>query len=142
MNVGDRLVISAEPFDSQVTRVTARYVTVTWPWREQDPESENVWRGAFSFRADPDHPDWNNTPWRIEPDVAELEAGMNCMVGIPPTEVRIAAVWKYEPPADYGFLPRPDYGIAVVPVDQADDPEAGYEIYPNGAEPIQIDVVG
>lgn len=52
--------------------------------------------------------------------------GDNCMVGIPPTEVRITGIRRYEPPADFGFLPRPEYVLAVVPIVLEDEEEAGY----------------
>ncbi|MEV0810325.1 hypothetical protein [Micromonospora sp. NPDC050200] len=46
-----------------------------------------------------------------------------------------------EPPADFGFLPRPDYVLEVVPVDMLDDEDAGFVLYLNGEEPIDIEIV-
>ncbi|GIF62325.1 hypothetical protein Ais01nite_03600 [Asanoa ishikariensis] len=45
-----------------------------------------------------------------------------------------------EPPADCGFLPRPELVIEVVPVDLLGDEEAGYVLYLNGNEPIDIEI--
>ncbi|MEV4282267.1 hypothetical protein [Actinoplanes xinjiangensis] len=140
--VGDRLVISAEAFESRVSHLDARRVMVEWPWREVDVDSRNSWGGTLGFPRDSDAYGWCNIPWRLEPDPEELEPGDPCFVGIPPTEVLVTTIEKFEPPADYGFLPRPDYFMEVVPLDMTDDEEAGYVIYLNGNEPIDIQVVG
>lgn len=140
--VGDLLVISAEAFDARVSGITARRVLIEWPWRESDPESENSWDGTLGFPRDAEAYDWCNTPWRLEPDPSELEVGDSCFVGIPPTEVRVTGIERYEPPGDFGFLPRPDYVLEVVPVDMVDDEEAGYVLYLNGEEPIEVEIVG
>lgn len=137
--VGDLLLISAEAFDARVAGTTPRRVLIDWPWREIDHESANSWGGTMAFPRDPDAYDWCNTPWRLEPEPSELEAGGSCLVGIPPTEVRVTGIEKYEPPADFGFLPRPEYVLEVVPVDMLDDEEAGFVLYLNGEEPIEIE---
>ncbi|GAA0516943.1 hypothetical protein Ade02nite_84880 [Paractinoplanes deccanensis] len=139
--VGDRLMISAEAFDTRVARTTTLRVLVAWPWREVDEESANSWDGTMGFSRDPDAYDWGNTPWRLEPDPSTLRAGDPCFVGIPPTEVKITGIEKYEPPADFGFLPRPDHVLEVVPVDLLSDDDAGYVLYLNGHEPIDIHVL-
>ncbi|HEX6968166.1 MAG TPA: hypothetical protein VF174_05045 [Micromonosporaceae bacterium] len=139
--VGDLLMISAEAFDARVAGTTPRRVLIDWPWREVDPESTNSWDGTLGFPRDPDAHDWCNTPWRLEPDPSELKTGDSCFVGIPLTEVRITGIEKFDPPADFGFLPRPDYVLEVVPVDMVDDEEAGYVLYLNGEEPIEIEIV-
>jgi hypothetical protein len=139
--VGDLLMISAEAFDARVAGTTPRRVLIEWPWREVDSESANSWDGTMGFPRDPDAYDWRNTPWRLEPDSSELQTGDACFVGIPPTEVRITGIEKYEPPADFGFLPRPDYVLEVVPVDMLDDEDAGFVLYLNGEEPIDIEIV-
>ncbi|MEU2432933.1 hypothetical protein ABZ611_26170 [Streptomyces sp. NPDC007861] len=64
------------------------------------------------------------------------------LLGIPPTEVRITGIGKFEPPADFGFLPRPEYFLELVPIDMLDDEESGYVVYLNGDEPIEIEVLG
>ena len=140
-NVGDLLMISAEAFDVRVAGTTPRRLLIDWPWREVDPKSANSWDGTLGFPRDPDAHDWSNTPWRLEPDPSELQTGDGCFVGIPPTEVRIKGIEKYEPPADFGFLPRPDYVLEVVPVDMLDDEDAGFVLYLNGEEPIDIEIV-
>lgn len=139
--VGDLLIISAEAFDSRVASTTSRRVLIDWPWREVDPNSANSWDGTVGFPRDSEAYDWCNTPWRLEPDVSELQTGDACFVGIPPTEVRIVGMEKYEPPADFGFLPRPDYVLELVPVDMLDDEDAGFVLYLNGEEPIDIEIV-
>ncbi len=106
--VGDRLTIFAEAFETRVKRVNARRLTVEWPWREVDPDSEkNLWDGTLGFARDSDAYDWRNTPWRLEPNPEELEPGGSCFfVGVPMTEVIVTGIEKYDPPADFGFLPR------------------------------------
>lgn len=139
--VGDLLLISAEAFDTEVAGTTPTRVLVDWPWREIDAASANSWDGTMGFPRDPDALDWCNTPWRLEPDSSDLQTGDPCFVGIPPTEVRVTAIEKFDPPADFGFLPRPDVVLEVVPIDLVDDEEAGYVIYLNGEEPIDIEVI-
>jgi hypothetical protein len=139
--VGDLLVISAEAFDARVAGTTRQRVLIDWPWWEPDPGSANSWDGTVGFPRDPDAYDWSNTPWRLEPDPSELETGDACFVGIPPTEVRVTAIERYDPPADFGFLPRPEFVLELVPTDLLDDDEAGYVIYLNGAEPIELEKV-
>lgn len=139
--VGDLLMISAEAFDARVVGATSRRVLIEWPWREVDPESANSWDGTLGFSLDPEAYDWCNTPWRLEPDPSDLGVGDACFVGIPPTEVRIVGIEIFEPPADFGFVPRPDYVLTVVPVDMLDDEDAGYALYLNGVEPIEIEIL-
>ena len=139
--VGDLLMLSAEAFDAQVVGVTPRRVLVEWPWLEADESSDNDWDGTLGFPRDTDAYDWCNTPWRLEPAPEELQPGSSCFVGIPPVEVRVTAIQQYSPPADFGFLPRPEYVIEVCPVDLLDDEEAGYVIYLHSGEPIEIEVL-
>jgi hypothetical protein len=140
-NVGDLLIISAEAFDARIAGTTPRRVLIDWPWRSVDPESVNPWDGTVDFPRDPYAYDWRNTSWRLEPDPSELEKGDACFAGIPPTVVEIAGIEFYEPPADFGFLPRPDYVIEVVPADMIDDEDAGFVLQLNGDEPIDIAVI-
>ncbi|MFC8851041.1 MULTISPECIES: hypothetical protein [unclassified Micromonospora] len=139
--VGDVLLISAEASEARVARVAPRRLTIAWPWREIDPDSENSWDGTLGFPRDPDAYDWVNTPWRLERDPSGLNSGDACFVGIPPTKVRVIGIRRFDPPADFGFLPRPEYVLEVIPVDLVDDGEAGYVLYLNGLEPIEIEVV-
>lgn len=139
--VGDRLVISSEAFETIVARVTARRVLVEWPWREVDPHSRNSWDGTLGFPRDSDAYDWCNTPWRLDPDPEELESGSPCFVGIPPTEVIVTSIEKYDPPADFGFLPRPDYVMELTPEATIEDEDAGYVVYMNGNEPIELETI-
>ncbi|MEU4558651.1 hypothetical protein AB0F72_09675 [Actinoplanes sp. NPDC023936] len=136
--VGDVLMISAEPFDSRVSRISPMWASLEWPWAERDPESKNSWHGTMGFPLDPDDVDWQSTPWRVEPHPSEMGEGDPCMIGIPPTRVRVTAIEHYDPPADYGWLPRPEYALVVVPVDADED---GYLLYLNSGEPIDIQVI-
>ncbi|WBB69549.1 hypothetical protein [Micromonospora sp. WMMD812] len=140
-SVGDLLLISAEAFDARVARTTPQRLLIDWPWWEVDPESANSWDGTVGFPRDADAHGWLNTPWRLEPDASELQAGDPCFVGIPPTQVRVTSIERFDPPADFGFLPRPDYALEVVPVDAIEDQEAGYVLYLNSHEPIHIEVL-
>ncbi|MFD4874670.1 hypothetical protein ACFWOB_15105 [Streptomyces sp. NPDC058420] len=137
--VGDHLSLECAPSDAEVSKIAGRYAFIAWPWREVDSRSQHRWNGQVAFPRSSDSFEWLNTPWRIEPDVGMLEEGDVCMVGIPPTRVIVRAVRSYDPAKDLGWLPRPSVGLSVVPVgDFEDDDEAGYMIYPNGAEPIII----
>lgn len=138
--IGDSLTISAEVFDARVARVTPRRVLIDWPWREVDPNSETSWDGTIGFPRGPDAYDWCNTPWRLEPDPSELKVGQMCLVGIPLTMVKVTLIEVYEPPADFGFLPRPDFVLGVVPLEYLGEEEAGYSIYLNGQEPINLEI--
>ena len=139
--VGDLLRISSEAFDTHVVGFGRFRLTVEWPWREIDPDSTRSWDGTFGFPRDSGHYDWNNTPWRLEPPVEELREGSQCFVGILPVEVRVTSIVRYEPPAGFGFLPRPEYALDVCPVDLVDDEEAGYVLYLGSGEPIEIEVL-
>ncbi|MGC4897417.1 hypothetical protein [Micromonospora sp. DT31] len=114
---------------------------VEWPWRAVDPESANSWDGTVGFPRDPDAYDWRNTPWRVEPETVELGRGDSCFVGIPTTEVQVTAIERFEPPADFGFLPRPVVALEVCPIEYLQDEEAGYVLYLNSDEPIDIEGV-
>lgn len=139
--VGDLLRLSSEAFDARVVGTTARRVLIEWPWFAVDEASDNDWGGTFGFPRDSEAYEWCNTPWRLEPDPEELHAGSSCFVGVPPTEVRITGIQKHDPPADFGFLPRPEYVLEVCPVDLIDDEDAGFVIYLNSGEPVDIEVV-
>jgi hypothetical protein len=117
-------------------------VAVAWPWLQIDPSSRFRWDGTTAFPRDPESPDWRNIPWRIEPDGWELESGDNCMVGIPQIDVRIMWIKYFDPPGDFGWLPRPIWGLAVCPLQDWGDENAGYVMYLDTGEPVQIDVIG
>jgi hypothetical protein len=139
--VGDHLIISCEPVDVHVSYATMSRVFVAWPWREIDPESRAHWDGTMGFSRDPNHWDWRNTPWRLEPDPSDVSAGDVCMVGIPSTEVQVVAIEQYDPAADFGWAPRPVWALGVCPVDNLADDEAGYVLYLNSGEPIVINPI-
>ena len=135
--VGDVLLLSAEPFDSRVRRISPMYAEIEWPCKEPDPESENSWRGVVGFPLNPDDVDWDGTPWRVEPHPSEMDQGDPCMVGIPPTRVRVTGIEHYEPAADFGWLPRPSYALAVVPLDAG----GGFVLYLDSGDPIEIEIL-
>jgi hypothetical protein len=135
---GESLILACEPADARVARVSGGYVFLEWPWRETDPGSGFRWNGQVALPWDADSREWVNTPWRVEPDAGELEAGATCWVGIPPTRGIVRALYKYAPARDVGWLPRPTLGLGVVPVGHEDDEEAGYLVYLDGAEPVSV----
>jgi hypothetical protein len=63
------------------------------------------------------------------------------MLGIPQTDVRIMWIEYYDPPAEFGWLPRPTWGLAVCPLQDEGDENAGYVLYLDTGDPIEIDVV-
>jgi hypothetical protein len=82
--------------------------------------------------------EWTNTPWRTEPAPWNLETGLECTVGIPPTRVMVREVQRYDPPRNLGWLPRPTKGLSVVEAALQDDEDAGYVLYLDGAEPVRL----
>ena len=141
-SVGDVLRISCAPENAQVVGVTDYYAMLRWPWVEIDRESTRVrWNGSSAFPRDPDHFEWRNTPWRVDPAVQDLREGDVCIVGIPPVEVRILDVRRHEPPAEMGWLPRPDMTLGVVLLGDEGDPEAGFSLHMPAREPIVIEHV-
>ncbi|RBQ20037.1 hypothetical protein DP939_09405 [Spongiactinospora rosea] len=114
---------------------------VEWPWRQVDPASP-AWEGTMGFRRDGEHWEWSSTPWRIEPDPEGLGGGDLCMVGIPATEVKVVAIEEYDPPGEFGWVPKPTLGIGVCPVADLDDEEAGYVLYLPCGDPIEIEHLG
>ena len=140
-SVGDVLTISSDVSEVRVAGGTNHTFFVDWPWREIDPESENRWDGKFGFPRDPEHYDWRNTPWRVEPDGWELSTGDMCLIAIPPTEVQVTSIENYDPPGDFGWLPRPSWALGVCPTEYVGDEEAGYVLYLDADEPIVIEAV-
>lgn len=141
--VGDILRISSEVYEVRVSRVTDQRVSLEWPWRDIDPESQSIWEGSIGFPRDPDHYGWRYIPWKMEPGGDDLTEGDRCLIAIPSTEVRVLAIVSYDPPEPYGWLPRPDWALGVCPVEfeNNDDEDAGFMLYLNGNEPIDIEVV-
>jgi hypothetical protein len=140
--VGDLLRISCGAVDARVGETSDHWFAVEWPWRQIDQSSRFRWNGRLGFPRDPGSVDWRNTPWRTEPDGWDLETGDNCFVGIPETEVCIMWIEHFDPPGDLGWLPRPSWGLAVCPVEHRGDGEAGYMLYLESDEPIDIEVIG
>jgi hypothetical protein len=142
IQAGVDLVISCAPTDTTVARVTNDYVFIHWPWRERDQSSQARWDGLLALPRDESSPEWANTPWRVEPCLAELEVGSSCMVGIPETRVFVREVQEYDPPRSLGWLPKPTAGLSVVENgSRQSDENAGYLIYLNGGEPVVFERV-
>jgi hypothetical protein len=139
-SVGQTLRIWAEPEEVHVVGTRYGGVLVEWPWRQPDPESRNHW-AAMGFPLDPDDRRWKNTAWRLMPEPADLKVGSNCYVGIPSTVVRVTTILDLEGEADYGWLPRPEWGIGLCPVDDLDDEDAGYVMYVQSHEPIEFEAI-
>jgi hypothetical protein len=140
--VGDILRISCTPESAHVDQVTSQYAMLRWPWADVDPEARQVkWNGRMAFPREPDHCEWRNTPWRIEPDVHDLRPGDVCAVGIPPVEVRVLDVRRHDPPAELGWLPRPEATLGVVFLGDEDNPEAGFSLFLPMREPVAIEHV-
>jgi hypothetical protein len=137
--VGEQIVISCEPVDTEVLKKLGDHYCVKWPWGAVDQQSRFRWDGSMAFPVDDESFEWQNTPWRLEPDPSELVVGASCMVGIPPTRVVVQDVENFDPPRDLGWLPRPTLGLAVVSAGQYQDhPDAGYMLYLDGPEPIEV----
>ena len=107
--VGDLLRLSSEIYEIRVTGGNDCTFTVEWPWREIDQASRNRWDGQIGFPRDPNHRNWRNTPWRVEPDGWELSSGDVCLAAIPSADVRVTAIINYDPPEAFGWLPRPSW---------------------------------
>jgi len=137
--VGEHLIISCEPVDLRVSSSSATRIFVEWPWREVDAESSSRWDGTVGFPRDPESWEWRNTPWRVEPDPLELADGDSCMIGIPPIEVQVTAIEQHDPPADFGWTPRPVWVLGVCPITDLEDDEAGFVLYLESGEPIVIE---
>jgi hypothetical protein len=140
--VGELLRISCEPRNARVTEVTPYYVTLEWPWRGIDNESRRFrWSGRVALPRDPNHFEWHNTPWRVDPEPHELQVGDLAIVGILPTTVRIMRIRRHDPPLELGWLPRPEATLGVCFQGDEDDDEAGFALYQPSREPIVIERV-
>jgi hypothetical protein len=141
--VGDVIRIFCRPEGARVARVTERYTFIDWPWTTPDHDSNMVWDGTVALPRDSESVEWQNTPWRIDPEPGEVSMGTSCFIGIPATDVRVVSVEHYIPPKETGRLPRPRLGLSVVPVVSAEqmDEDAGFLIYLDAGEPIEVEVL-
>ena len=139
--VGEVLRITCASAQARVARVSETHFMPAWPWGEADQTSTRVrWDGTFAFPRDPDHPEWRNTPWRIEmSDLRGLNVGDVCTVGIPPSRVRVQSLRSHQPPADFGRLPRPEVTLNVVFLGDERRPNAGFSLHLPSAEPLRIE---
>jgi hypothetical protein len=126
--VGDRFVISCAPRDVRVVRVMRREVFVEWPWGTPDPTSRHGWDGDVSVPIDPTHPDWAQTPWRLEPRTG-LTAGDRVQLSIPPTEVVVQEVLTFDEPRDIGRINRPTGALRF---------DVGFFLWIDHDEPIEF----
>ncbi len=142
--VGEVLQISCPAARARVARVSPEYVVVAWPWGRVDPDSTRVrWDGTLAFPRSPDHPEWRNTPWRIEADdVRGLSVGDECAVAIPLARVRVRGARGHRPPADLGRLPRPELTLSLVFAGDERDPAAGFDLHLPCPEPVVIEHTG
>lgn len=137
--VGEVVGLECLPEDARVVQADGKYLYVKWPWGSIDPDSNYKWDGLRAFPVDPQSFEWTNTPWRLEPAPNELSPGDVCMIGIPYSRVLVRGVRRFDPPRDCGSLPRPSSALSVVPLGEfQDDEEAGYLVYLDGAEPVNV----
>jgi hypothetical protein len=139
--VRDVLRISAPGLEAEVVRVTIGTVFVRWPWLAVDPQLPHRWDGTVGFPRDPEAYDWRNEPWHLEPGVTELSTGSFCRINMPETYVRVREIVCYDPPAAFGWLPRPEVALGVQLLDFEDDAESGFTLYLESGEPIDIETV-
>ncbi|MFF0574620.1 hypothetical protein [Streptosporangium saharense] len=137
--MGETVRISCDPREVSVRGVTATRILVDWPWLQPDPESAHPWNGTVGFPKDPDSYEWCNTAWRVEPDGWSLKEGSVCIVGIPPSQAVVTDIVNYVPAADFGWLPRPQWGIGLCYPEYLNDDEAGFTVYLDSGEPVQIE---
>jgi hypothetical protein len=141
-SVGDVLRISCESDSARVVKIQRSYVFVEWPWRQIDTATQRTkWDGTSGFPRDPDHYEWRNTPWRMDPPTQDVRVGDLVILGMPAVEVRVTVIRRFDPPAELGWLPRSELAVGVVPLSDEDDEEAGFNLYLPAAEPLVIEHV-
>ena len=75
-SVGDVLRISCDSEKARVVRIQHSYVFVEWPRRRVDHDTQRAkWEGTSGFPRDPDHYEWRNTPWRMDPEPRDVRVG-------------------------------------------------------------------
>jgi hypothetical protein len=140
--VGDVVRLSCEPGSARVAQVMVSHVMVEWPWRRIDPDARRVrWNGTVGLPRLPEHPDWGHSPWRTDPDVGGLREGDVCSVGIPPVQVRVSGIRRFDPPMPLGWLPHTALALGLVLSGHEGDPEGGFSVYLPSAEPYVIEHV-
>jgi hypothetical protein len=117
---------------------------LAWPWGGVDPDSTRVrWDGTSAFPREPGHPEWRNTPWRINTaDVRGLMVGDVCAIGIPLAQIRVLAVQSHDPPAELGRLPRPTLTLSVVFLGDERKPAARFDLHLPCTEPLVLEHAG
>lgn len=140
-SVGDDILLSCEAESTHIERVVGGYVFVKWPWNGPELNSNMVWDGTVALPRSPESREWANTPWRMEPDPVEVVAGEPCLVGIPPTKVRLQGIEISSVPRETGWLPRPSFAIVVMPVVEGRplDEDAGFRVFLASDEPIEVE---
>lgn len=133
------------PFTPTTVTGTSRYhVTVRWPWKQVDPEAENIrWNGDAALPTPESH-EWERLYYRTDPPVDGLAAGDRCRVGIAPTVVHLVAVHDFDPPLVTGMLPRPARYLELLPQGETHDPDfedQAFTVDPAGAEPIRLELL-
>lgn len=141
--VGEVIRIACRAENARVVKVQHSYAFLEWPWRRIDVDAQRAkWDGTSAFPRDPDHHEWRNTAWRVEPDVQDLRVGDLAIVGLPTVHVRIMGIRRFDPPFEMGWLPHTELALGVCFLGDEDDPEAGFSLYLPAAEPIAIEHVG
>lgn len=137
-SAGDVIRLTSPEFGTSVVNKSRHRLQLAWPWWEANPQSMNRWDGTIGFPSDPSSHEWSYIPWRIEPTVSILATGDSCSVRIPSSNFIVSMIVTYDPPADYGFSPRPDCALGIVPssTDQEDNEASGFTIYFRHGHPI------
>lgn len=138
--VGSEVIVSCEPASARVVSVTARYITVEWPWGVVDNSANFRWDGTFALPYGESNSEW--VPYRFEPAASELCGGDFCTVSIPPTRLYVGHYETYDPPRNLGWAPAPTVGIYVIPPEKSDQEDAGCMLYLGGADPIRVESIG
>ncbi|WP_155375273.1 hypothetical protein [Catellatospora vulcania] len=136
---GDVLRLTADPVETEIVRLDRYYVYLRTPWGQVDPASAYRWDGSRAFPRHDDNHDWLNTPWRYVEEPGKV--GSSCSLHIPPTTVVVRESVTHDPPLDTGELPRPVLMISVCPKHLLDHEEAGYGVWFDTSEPIDVELI-
>ena len=136
---GAVLRLWADPITAEIAQIDNSYVLRTVAVGADRSELV-VWldRRTGLPRHD-DHPDWFNTPWRFVDEPGKV--GSMCSLYVPATVVVVRESRRYDPPLDTGSLPRPALLLGVCPPHLCDIEVAGYGIWFESDEPIQVEIM-
>jgi len=137
--VGGEVIVSCERESARVVSVSARYITVEWPWNVVDNSTNFRWDGTFALPYGESNSEW--VPYRLEPAPTELRAGDICSISIPPTRLYVGHYEAYDPPRNLGWAPAPTAGIYVIAPENMDQEDVGCMLYLGGGDPIRVDPI-